>query len=646
MALLLPGCGDDLAAPISRCETAAVVNLCAEGDEWACRWRSLLDNRDTAAGLSTFAGLPAGSNREEVLRSLYSGLEGKELADTPPRRPSSITVTIGTFDSVTTALPIDWQLDPFGDPSWRLFFQSLNWIEDLAPEAGAAVVLDWSESQLFAEETASHSWDDHAIALRVDRVRRLLDRYIASTAEPSLPALWAGTQLVATHLYALASSACYQYEHNHGVIQDRAMMRTLLQYSSVPDYDQLWELCARRFRDQFDFAVTQEAVHVENSPAYHLLFTEITLEVIGLMLEAGLPVDSSLLEAPPRMAGVLARLLQPNLTFAQLGDTENLLVGDQCISLVERIRDANSSGPGADELEWVVTRGVAGTTPSELDTVYSESGYAVFRDSWESGAEAIAAHFTCRRLSRVHYHPDETGFTLYGFGRELIVDPGLLSYQRSDQLTLYSRSVRAHNVLVVDDLDHEAKGESQIEDYGLSDSLSWVRGSHSHYRDIGISRLARTFAHSKPNVFLVVDHLESEASHQLTQRLQLHPELTLLERPSPNLLVLGAPGPGEPTLLVTTLPGATIELRRGERSDDGIYGWWFPRFGEAVEANQVIVHWQHDGGSIDLPLLIAVLPPGESAELMLTGFEASDQGVRLEWLLGGQSGSAELPSGR
>ncbi|MBT8494230.1 MAG: heparinase II/III-family protein, partial [Deltaproteobacteria bacterium] len=598
--------------------------------------------------LATFAGLDTRASREEIVRALYPELAGKQLTEEPPLAPTSVEIEISGFPSYRAGVPVDWWLDPYDDPSWRMFFQSLEWTSSLEAESAIVVVSDWVSSQLLEHHGPEFQWGDHAIALRINRARRLIERYIVTSERPSLPALWAASKVIATHLYALATDTCYTRGHNHGVMQDRAILRTVLRSPTIANADGLWSLAANRFGEQAIHAVTSEGVHVENSTGYHAFFMGLSLEMVELLRRRDTPVEEAILALAPRMAAVMAQLLQPNKTFPQLGDTENLEVAEYGLSLVERIRGAGLGGSGADELEWVLTDGALGSRPSATDAVYRESGYAIFRDDWDRGRDAISAHFTCAKLSKIHYQRDETSFSIYGHGRELIVDPGLYGY-RDDPLTRYSRGVFGHNVLVVDDHDHEARGTSRIENYSISERLSWVRGAHDHYQDLGVRRLARTFAHGKPNVFLVVDHVDADGSHRLDQQLLLHPDLEVLSRPAPQTVVLGPGGESTPALVVTTLPGAVIEIHRGTAADADAppRGWWFPSFGVEVPTHQLVVHWQHDGGSSDLPLLVAVLAPAtEHPDVVLTTFESSGAEVRLEWAIGGESASAQLPTGR
>jgi hypothetical protein len=346
------------------------------------------------------------------------------------------------------------------------------------------------------------------------------------------------------------------------------------------------------------------------------------------------------------MSDALVYLLQPNLTFPQFGDTENTELQQALLNDVANFRQSGATDAGLRYLEWVASRGQVGEIPPRLDRVWSKSGYAAFRSSWTEHDNAITGHFTCGQLSVSHYHWDETSISLYGYGQEVIVDPGLFSY-RKDRLSRYARAGHAHNTLILDDTEHRGYGEASITDSGGVDTdLPWVRGRHSHYADRGALLIARTFAHAKPDVFLVVDHLRSRKSHRLAQRFHLHPSLSVVTLPTPNTVVATGAGPGTPAVVISALPGMDAEFHRGDRKpkDRETAGWYFPAFNVAQETTVVVFRRRFSAGAVDLPILIHVVAPGQPTDSALEYFENTAGKLHLGWRTARGADEAALPA--
>ena len=115
-----------------------------------------------------------------------------------------------------------------------------------------------------------------------------VDSYVAKKEVLNERVLAAAARLVLVHLYALAASDCYTPNHNHGVMQDRTLMRVAHRLRHLPDAEALWEHAAERFQSaQLATSVSPDGVYAENSPNYHILFIGLLVQFIESHLDAG-----------------------------------------------------------------------------------------------------------------------------------------------------------------------------------------------------------------------------------------------------------------------------------------------------------------------------------------------------------------------
>lgn len=548
------------------------------------------------------------------------------------------SVEISPFASCEISSPIDWLSNPEHNNTWRFWFQTLNWIHDIEgaePDVlnrAGTVIVDWTCRILMAEPRFEWTWSDHGLAARAQTANALAERWLNSGEALSLPVMAAVAKLLLTHLYALAAEPCYTPRHNHGVMQDMAVMKLAQRFSHLPDAEALWDHAARRFMElQLADAVSSDGVHREHSPHYHVLFSSWLPRISNLYKASGRSIPSEIHSALGGMLEVLVHLMQPNHTMPQFGDTPNDDRSAELARLVNQCRTLEGSEAlGLEDtllqLDYVLSNGETGMQPQDVDRVYLDGGYATLRSSWEPPVDsALVAHLRSGQHSSAHYHTDDTTFELFGFNHEIILDGGLHSYDSADPFRIYQKSPEAHNVLTIEGVAAAPAGSSSIDAHGTSEDISWVHLSNDHYSHAGFSRIRRTFAYNRPAEFLVVDSLSGGGTHQLVERLHLHPSFdTVL--PVGNAVSISGSLPGLPSLLVVPLlESAATTTARGIDGDE-LRGWWFPSFNRAEPATEVMISTTlHMETAVDVGYLILVSAPDEPTEA-ISGLEFSRTG--------------------
>lgn len=622
-AALLPI--DDAPATDPRCAPEVALRACDGGDRYECEWGRLLAGRGSLASLARVVeGDPA--DLDELLRILFTAIGDKPIADQPVVLPAGLAFELEGFDPYPIPVPVDWRADPYGNGTWRFHFQSLHRLyalykspDDAALDAGAALVIDWVEHAMYEVPALDQSWGDHAIPVRVDRVSQLVERYIARRPVLDRRFLHAAAQLVVSHVYALAAECCYQERHNHGTMQDLAILELVKRYPALRDGDRIFELAGRRLVDrQLRHSVTEDGVHVENSPCYHLLYVELLDSAIRAFRSAGAAPPAELVALHDSMLEPLAQLLQPDRSFPQFGDCTD----EDHTADVARLLDTSRA-------------------PELGDRVFELGGYAIFRDR----GDGAVVHLKAGHLSPVHYHADETSFELFAHGRELIVGPGLYSHDDDDPYWHYQRSPAAQNALVVDGdatVPEQASRASGIVGHGVDAGVPWVQASHARYRRLGVSSLVRTLGFAKPDTVVVVDHVRASDGHDLDQHFHLSPEVTELRRVGDRTVVALIEG-GASLTITAAVPPVTITTPRGV--DDGVHleGWYFPDFRVKVPAHDVVL--RHHGGEVDLPVVIVVTAPGAPPRIPTDlAYVERDGEATVTWSLDGVAHRLRVPA--
>ncbi|HKE14871.1 MAG TPA: heparinase II/III family protein [Kofleriaceae bacterium] len=236
-----------------------------------------------------------------------------------------------------------------------------------------------------------------------------------------------------------------------------------------------------------------------------------------------------------------------------------------------------------------------------------------------------------------------TAFEIFGYGQELIVEPGPFTYVASDPFYAYQTSPSAQNVLVVDNDDTVSKKESassRVLAHGAQGNTPWVQASHAHYGPLGVS-LVRTFAFAKPDTFVVIDHLQSSARHQYAQHFHLHPDLEHLETPDDHTVIASRPG-GPSLAIAAGFRPDRIEMPRGVAEGSVRRGWYFPSFLVKQPAYDVVTEGAAD--TIDLPVVIVLSAPGKAARIPADlAYREAGQLATLSWRLDGIEHTLSVP---
>ncbi|HEX8522100.1 MAG TPA: alginate lyase family protein [Tepidisphaeraceae bacterium] len=149
----------------------------------------------------------------------------------------------------------------------------------------------------------------------------------------------------------------------------------------------------------------------------------------------------------------------------------------------------------------------------------ADAGYYIARSA---GADANARQLTfdIGPTGGIHGHPDLLNFELFGYGRALIADPGLYTYDSKDPNRQYVVSTRAHNTINVDGLSHAAlEGATnpgfKVDQWDVQSDHVQVTGHHFAYGAVdGGPVLTRSIWYDLDGTALVVDWAEASKSHQ------------------------------------------------------------------------------------------------------------------------------------
>ena len=562
--------------------------------------------------------------------------------------------------------PIDWEHLVSVDRSWNYQLNAWTPLDSILIEHtlssdprylsfAHALAGDWiSKNPYPAPESESgvedFGWYDMAVGLRAYRMAYLLE---AECRSPSVSVaqvsqVW---RSLLDHFDYLADDDNIVFHNNHGLYQASGQLAAATRLSGLPAISQFRKQAVDRFERMFAQQFSSEGVHLEHSPGYHRLVTDLVSGIASSGLLAEFPSLSGLIEG---FEDVLAWMILPNGRLANLGDTD-----------YQHVLQEDFTSAESPLLEYVLSGGQSGQAVSQRLGVFPESGLAVLRSGWPDAASFDQASYLAQQAgfhSRTHKHADDLSFIWYDRGSEILIDAGRYGYLGrtkvksdlwnrgfwySDPKRIYVESTRSHNTVEIDGMSFDRRKSppygSAIEDWGESpEGLLFVETRAPQLETMHHSRL---LVLNPANWLLVYDRVWDDASeeHDYRQWFQFAPDLTVEPRDE-GLRVTGEILDTALTV-VSLIPGPVPSAPVAGQEEPDLLGWWSER-GGVFEPTTSVNFSLHQSDAAVFATLFS-FSDGVVPDLDYQHAGAPDGSGRFGWAAGGSTHTLVLsrPSG-
>ncbi|WP_204038794.1 heparinase II/III domain-containing protein [Acrocarpospora phusangensis] len=309
---------------------------------------------------------------------------------------------------------VDWRADPHRNRSWMLNLHALRWMGALVVayeksgdrgvlERAAGIAEQWVRGNPAGRAGVSPwAWAEHAVALRAPALVRLSAHVRADWLARSL----------AEHARVLCDRSLYRHGHNHGLDQDIALLMIGCRFRR-----RRWtELAIRRMTASAAYAIDDQGALHEQAPRYGIYVHKR----LGVALEAikgcGVGIPADLVRRRRSLEAYVSHATQPDGRLAPIGDSP---------------ADTRPAGFRADEANVKVF----------------DAGYVFGRTRWN---DRKSAYYSIRfgPGRKLHGHEDHLGVTYHAHGRDILVEAGFHSYEKTAYRE-WTASPEAHNVPIV-----------------------------------------------------------------------------------------------------------------------------------------------------------------------------------------------------
>ena len=357
--------------------------------------------------------------------------------------------------------------------------------------------------------------------------------------------------------------------------------------------------------------VLEDGVYGELSSCYHCYALDFYMQALALAQQNGYAFPEQLQRTVRGMLQFVMHLTRPDGTLPLLGDDDGgrALALDRsdyssfqdglCLGaiLLGRSDLKHQAGAFCEEPLWMLGKDACdiygqleSKAPADLRALYPSAGYLVQRSGWGPLDSHIVFDFGgLGMLTGAHAHADALSFTLFGRGRELLVDPGTFVYNCAPAWRNYFRSTRAHNTVAIDGQDQDQQGGTfdwmtkhrpRAATTLALPGVGYIEGEHDGYLRLpqGVIHRRRILCMPRKR-WIVVDDFRGSGEHKfdLNYHFGQAVDVADMERDEGGIR-LRARQAGLLVRLVASQLFVSAELVRGATSP--IEGWASSEYGE------------------------------------------------------------------
>lgn len=240
----------------------------------------------------------------------------------------------------------------------------------------------------------------------------------------------------------------------------------------------------------------------EDAPGYICMAYKGMLATLQTLDQEGVAVDPQVRLRLRKVQDFLAAVTQPNGIMPFIGDWG----GCPPYALPTAMKHFNR-----EDVRYVLSQGQSGVAPSAASVHFPHGGWTIMRSAYAEKPYEHARHLVFKSSSGAHGHLDVLSLTAYAFGRELLIDPGIRSYERADVERYLQTSY--HNTVCID-RRNQPRTPGESDKWFSNAGLDYVSGIFGGYPDVSHRR---SIVFIKPDYWLVRDDISGLGDHRYDQ---------------------------------------------------------------------------------------------------------------------------------
>lgn len=384
----------------------------------------------------------------------------------------------------------DWDTvdEKYGD-SYQLYIHSLRFVNELLityETTKEVKYLDKAKEYIenwvhfSSENTGSNMvWYDHPTAQRIQVIIYYL--YLSKDIHEIDETKY--INILKYHSMFLADNKNYR-KNNHGLMMDRSLMIL----GNILKDDFIFNIGYYRSIETFWYSFSYTGLHLENSPEYHNMVTNMYLELQKYLSLSGKTYGSTIVAIISRATALKNIFTKPNKIIPSLGDSGN---------------------------------GLTKINKNYENFIDYEAGLAIIQeDKNEFFLTFISGYATI-----THKHIDDLSFTLFYKGKDFFVDPGKYSYSKHPYRR-YVKSFKGHSGIYINNTNYKITDKNRLvkkvylNHHFENVNYTLVKGTNESYAE---GDLSRTILYIKEfQVTIIIDEIKANKNISVLHNFNFH----------------------------------------------------------------------------------------------------------------------------
>ena len=358
------------------------------------------------------------------------------------------------------------------------------------------------------KEKNAFLFNDHAVAERTENL--IFFGYVASLTDFNIKEPAIIEELIVDCNNRLFSDKHYQFNQNHGIIVDKALIIGASCLNN-DETNKMIDHAISRLQKQVEFAFGTDGVHVENSIDYHFSITNLLRGIQNSLIFIKHPFSEQLGIILNKTLEFMVYAIKPNLQRPLYGDSKG----------VKGQGPTDFDARNHPNLIYIKSMGKEGLKPSKLNAYFPNSGYVFLREHFEGENYKQATWLSLKAgyKTRTHKHQDDLSICLYSKGYDIFVDAGMYNFMPKNIYKDYMESIPAHSTIGIVDKPYSiarANGEKfTIQTVEHNDIYEYVLASSRVYDGCAIYRHLYYFR--KENILIIRDEVFSDQPQHFAQ---------------------------------------------------------------------------------------------------------------------------------
>jgi hypothetical protein len=323
------------------------------------------------------------------------------------------------------------------------------------------------------------------------------------------------------------------------------------------------EMAFQHLQMIMDKGVHPDGAQSELTPGYHRWMTMSWLNSQLLARKNGFTF-TGIAERHEKMFDYLMHLSKPDRRQVAVGDARQEHIGEMMGIGALTYGRPDMKYLAIDEVkpDWIwmfspdelaAYSNIPSVEPDLRSHMLSHARYGVMRTGWKKDDRFLL--FDSAPWGGNHCHNDRLQVVLYS-GRDLLVDPGILTYD-SPLTHRYFKKSAAHNVVLVDEGEQPLKGNPELLTWSIQEHVEFASARIRGKDDIAHQR---SVLFVKPNYWVILDYIAGSGEHTTT-RLFHFPDVEVVKEGNS----ASSQYPDGDNLYITSVGDGALEIRQGHK---------------------------------------------------------------------------------